>query len=537
MNALLLSLLVAPPALGPELLPGTNEWFQQGMVAAMRDLEKGSFPSATARLSRMPDLNVTLTWDAKGLSATQKSEFAAARDRALASWREIMPELKVSIVPTGGELTFSFVTTLPPNPESVGPAGAVFLSSLDSKGPSLETVIALKRGGRAENTVGRDVNNEVVYALGAHLGLARIPIPGFAMYRSEEPYREWLKPVRSQTALVTENLSTVEKLRAFAKAKTRITPALPRIATQPLRYDAKPTIQGAPLDFSIQMTNQGTAPLRYLVVPDCGCFSVRQGAPIKRGETIAIPVSINTMDFPGKHDKVLYIYTNDPEDPVRVFPVTFNALPRYRFLWDEPTDVLQVEENGRTVTVYLTFEGEKPMNVKGMRLNGGATGLVDFEPWTGTLADPFFNEPARARKGYKIEILFGPEIGEGRKTLSLEVETDDPVFQRLQFPFYLQKGIVALPQFVYIGQLKTGQAAQASARISRPGKPFKVLRVETDSPLLMATPEAIPGRAEFRINFSFKGSVDPGEFKSKVTVHTDDPKQPTIIVEVSGMVR
>ena len=54
---------------------------------------------------------------------------------------------------------------------------------------------------------------------------------------------------------------------------------------------------------------------------------------------------------------------------------------------------------------------------------------------------------------------------------------------------------------------------------------------------LAARCEAIAGRAEFRINLSFKGSVDPGEFKSKVTVHTDDPKQPTIIVEVSGMVR
>lgn len=537
MTSIILATLLAQTPLGPELAPGTNEWFQQGMVAVMRDLEAGRFAVAAKKVAHLPDRKVTMTWIDRGLTPIQKSEFLAVRDRAVAGWKEVMPDVSFSWVPTGGEIQFSFAPTLPPNAESPGPAGAVFLTSQDPKDPTVDAVIALRRGTAKAPAVGRDVHNEVVYAIGAHFGLARIPVPGFAMFRTESTYFDWLTPVRSQSGLVNENLNAVEVLKKAALAKKKLRPALPSLSLQPMRFDAKPVVQGDPIQFSIQVTNRGTAPLRYLVVPDCGCFTVRQGAAVKVGETIAIPVSINTMDFPGIHDKVLYLYSNDPENPVRIFPVTFQARPRYRFLWNEPTDVLQVDETGRVATVFLTLEGDKPLKILEAHVNGGATGLVEYEPWEGELPDAFYKEPSRRRKGYKFELLFGSSIGDGRRTVSLEIETDDPVFKNLHFPFYLQKGIVALPQFVYLGEVRLGQAAQATSRISRPGKPFKIVRVESDSPSLSATWEAIPDKAEFRLNIQFKGRADSGDYAGKLTIHTDDPAQPTLIVDVSAKVK
>ncbi|MBL8060706.1 MAG: DUF1573 domain-containing protein [Chthonomonas sp.] len=528
------SLIAAPP--GPAINPGTNEWFQRGMVSVMRDLEAGKFPQAVAKAARLPDASISMKWDETGLSAVQKTEFRAARDRAVEAWRVVIPELKVSFqgfnVP---EVNVSFATTLPPNPDSAGPAGAVFLTSIEPSDPAIDAVIALQRGPTKARSVGMDVYNEVAYAIGSALGLARFPQTGAAMYRTEGSYNDHYPPLRGYLTLINENFKSVQTLRTAAAKKQRLSPAIPELAIQPARFDAKPTIQGAPLSFSITLTNKGKAPLQYRIVPDCGCFTIRQGTVVPPGETTGIGVAINTMDFPGKHAKVIYIYSNDPENPVRIFPVTFEAKPRYRFLWEEATDVLQVSDSGRTATVYLALEGDT--KVLGASITGGATGMVDFEPWQGTLPDSKYSEGPMARKGYRFDLIFGPNIGAGRRTVGLMVDTDDPVFNQLTFPFYLQKGIVALPQRVYLGEVRVGQAAQASTRISRPGKPFKVLRVEPVSTALSATFEPFGTKGEYRINITFKGVTDTGNYTGKIRVHTDDPEQPVIEVDVAAVVR
>lgn len=530
------ALVLASAPLGPVLSPGTNEWFQRGMVSVMRDLEAGRFAQASAKAAHLPDATITLHWDEAGLSSVQKSDFRAARDRAIAGWKTVVPGLKV--VTTGfkvPEVKISFARSLPPNADSLGPAGAVFLTSIEPSDPAIDAVIALERGTMKAKTIGMDVHNEVVYAIGSALGLARLPQPGLPMYRTEESYHDFYAPLRGQFALIRENFAGVQAVRAAAAAKKKLSPAIPELALQPMRYDAKPTVQGAPLSFTIAFTNKGVATLRYWVVPDCGCFSIRQGSEIAPGESSSIGVSVNTMDFPGTHDKVLYIYSNDPENPVRIFPVTFQAKPRYRFLWEEATDVLQVSENGRSATVYLALEGD--MKVTGASINGGSTGMVDFEPWQGQLPDAKYGEGPLPRKGYKFEILFGSDIGAGRRTVGLMVDTDDPVFSRLTFPFYLQKGIVALPQRVFLGEVKVGQAAQASVRISRPGKVFKVLRVEPLSSALTASFEVIGTKGDYRVNLVFKGVPDSGSYAGKIRVHTDDPNQPVIDIDVTAVVR
>lgn len=533
--SLLVATLVAPPP-GPAINPGTNEWFQRGMVSVMRDLEAGKFAQAAAKAARLPDATITLSWDEQGLNALQKSEFRAERDRAISAWKEVIPGLKVVFTPGNSpEVKISFAPSLPPNSDSIGPAGAVFLTSISPTDPAIDAVIALERGPTKAKTVGMDVYNEVAFALGSALGLARFPQTGAAMYRTEGSYNDHYAPLRGYLLLVNENFQGVKTLREAAVKKLRLSPAIPQLALQPTRYDAKPTVQGAPLSFSITITNRGKATLQYRIVPDCGCFTVRQGTEVAPGETQGIGVAINTMDFPGTHDKVLYIYSNDPENPVRIFPVTFQAKPRYRFLWNEATDVLQVGDNGRTASVYLAVEGD--MKVTGASIQGGAAGMVDFEPWEGTLPDPKYNEGPLPRKGYKFEILFGPSIGLGRRTVGLSVDTDDPIFSRLNFPFYLQKGIVALPQRVYLGLLKPGQAAQGTARISRPGKPFKVTRVESLSTALIVSAEPFGSKGDYRINITFKGVPDSGNWTGKIRVHTDDPSQPTVDVDVAAAVQ
>ncbi len=537
MNALVLASLLAQPVPGPELNLGTNQWFQQSAVAVMRDLEAGRFAAAKSGAARLPDASVTLGWDEAGLSASQKASFAEARDRALAAWKEAYPALTFKTVAKSPEIKFSFAPTLPPNADTIGPAAAVFLTSQDPSDPTVDAVIALRRGRANAPAQAMDIHNEVVFAIGTHLGMARVPIPGSAMFRTEEIYRQWQRPVSNLGGIIRQNFELGAMLRKYAAEQKRIVPALPQIGTDPIRYDNPNAVQGDQLTFTIQVVNRGKAPLRYNFVPDCSCFFIRQGTSVPPGESYTIPITVDTTFFPGKQSKNLYLYSNDPDSPVRVFPVTFEAKPRYRFLWDEMTDVLQVDDAGRVAVVYLIVEESKPLQVKSMQVAGGVSGVVSFEPWEGERADPAMGEPSRKRKGYRAEILFSSSVGEGRRPVSLEVETTDEVFTRINFPFFLQRGIVALPSQLYLGELQAKRPSTGTVIISRPGKTFKVTRVTSNSPHITGRAEAIPDRQDLRVVVNYDGKAETGDFEATLTVHTDDPKQPTVPVRVTARLR
>lgn len=526
----------ARPAPPVEFQTGTNEWFQSTALSAMRLMESGKFTEASRILARLPDRTVTVFWDESAVPANQRGEFQAARKRAFDAWASIVPDLKFQFVTRGAEIHLGFAPTLPPNADSPGPAGAVFLTSPSPEDPTVDAVIALRRGAQGLPTTALDVSNEIVYAIGTHLGLARIPVPSTAMFRREERYNDFNKPLFAQGGTVARNLELIQRLRQDAASRRAVQFALPKLAINPTKFDAGSTVQGDVIQFSVQLTNPGRSPLRYTIVPDCGCFVVRQGAPIQPGETIAVPISILTREFPGNQRKNLFIYSNDPEASLRVLPVTFYAAPRFRFLWNEPSDTLIVGESGRSATLFLTYDPRQPIEVVGMTITGGATGSVSYEPWEGELADPQLGEGPRPRKGYRIDLLFGPNIGTGRREVGLEVETRDQVFRFVRHNFYLQRGIVALPSSVFFGQIGN-EELRAVAMLRQPGRPFRITRIESDHAAIRATSERLKDGSEYRITVVYSGKADAGDLEATITIHTDDPSQPVIVIPVSAVVR
>lgn len=537
MIAIGIATLLANPANGPELPPGSNAWFQESAVSVMRDLEAGRFAQAVAKAKRLPDATITVEWKDGNLTQAQRLEFAAARDRAFTAWREAYEGLNLRLVPKDGEVQVSFVSQLPPNADTAGPAGAVFLFSQAAADPTVDAVFALRRGASRVPAAERDIFNETVFAIGSHLGLARVPVPGMPMFRTEEIYGETQRPQVFTATQARRNVELANQLRQAAARKTRLRPTLPTLQMEPLRFQAPTVLQGQPITFTVQLTNRGTAPLKYQVVPDCGCFVIRPGQQVAPGDTIAIPVGIDTTSFPGKHTKHLVFYTNDPEAPVRQLPVTFEARPRYRFLWNEPTPFLQMDENGRAASVFLVSEGEPALKIRRVAVTGAVSGMASFEPWEGEMADPEMGEPSRKRKGYRIDVLFPPASLAGRAPVSLEILTDDPKFGQLAFPFFLQRGIVALPQNLYLGEIRPGASARGFALVSRPGQPFKVTKVETSSARLAASVEPVPGRAEFRVLVTYRGAPSAADLNETVRIHTDDPKQPVIEIRVTARAR
>jgi len=63
----------------------------------------------------------------------------------------------------------------------------------------------------------------------------------------------------------------------------------------------------------------------HYIRPTCGCTAVQQGGSntIKPGEASTIKATFNSGTYKGKVIKVIYVYTNDPENPETA--LTFNA--------------------------------------------------------------------------------------------------------------------------------------------------------------------------------------------------------------------
>jgi len=120
--------------------------------------------------------------------------------------------------------------------------------------------------------------------------------------------------------------------------------------------------------------------------------------------------------------------------------------------------------------------------------------------------------------------------------MTVNVITDDPVWKELRHTLYVQRGIVALPSSLYMGELGK-DPARGWFLVTRPRSPFKILGVESSSPFLKAFVENIDGGFEYRVNVVYDGRGDFGDFRATLTLVTDDKKQPRVEVPIRAVIR
>jgi hypothetical protein len=504
-------------------------------LEAQTRLEAGQWSDAAKTAARLPKPEFTLTWDDSQVPQVRRAEFALARDAAIEMWTRNLRGLQVRIG-RGSDVVISFTETLPPSADSPGPAGATFIRGVGPDELRVDAVVAMFRGENRVPVTPREVHNEVLFAIGTYLGLERAPTPHTVMGRHEGPYSVSHQLSGRELNLARQLLGISETLREMAVQRVRITAAKPRLAVDPALFERPPVLEGEVIPFSVQLVNHGNAPLNVTVIPDCRCLIVSGASrTIEPGQTVAVPVRLDTTNFPGPLDSSLYVYSNDPEEPLRRVRARVNVTPRYRFLRTDPGRVLVVPDNGLKTEVFLAFPKELATKVTGVRLDG-VRAMVSFEPWAGTMPDAELNEGPLPRSGYRIQILSGLEIPPGRVPATLVVQTDDPVFPVMRHTLTLQRGIAVLPGSVYLGELGNAPST-AWFLVTRPGRGFRVLDVTSDSPRLSARFEPVRGNYEYRVTLTYDGRGEFGQLAATITIRTDDPRQPEIAVPVTGLVR
>ncbi|MBS1706798.1 MAG: DUF1573 domain-containing protein [Armatimonadetes bacterium] len=513
---------------GPTPPLGTHGTYQQALLAVEAKMEKKDFAGAAQLLKVLPQRSVMITWDDSGIPQAKRAEFAAARDRAIADWKQFVPNLKIS-VGNSKDIKASFVDTLPPNPDSNGPAGAVFFDSSAPNDYRVEVVMARFRTNQKVESTGREIEQEMIHAIGRRLGLERFPRPGSAMFRLEGLYPTVFKPLGQVNTLADQVIKITEQLDKLIKAKKQIRVAQPKLVFEPAKYEGGSVLQGDQVPFSISISNQGASDLNYSVAPDCSCFSVTGAGKVEPGRTGLIRVNVNTTDQPGPFQKFIVLYTNDPERPSTVIPVTMNVEPAYQIQTSEARGVIIADDSGFKADVILVPNQKVKLKVTKVETLGVAA-ITEVSEWRGTLP----NQKVEST-GYKISLLGTKELPPGRLYGTLLISTDNPTWSVINHQFSVQKGIAAFPAAVYLGEV--GTATSAVMILSRPGKPFEISEIKSTLPSVNATWKANEAKDEYRITVAYDGKLPSGPLNATLAIATDAAEQPEIMIDVTGIVK
>lgn len=544
LSAVVFALVAQSTPLGPPLPAGLDPNFQGAVIRVEEFLEKGDFAGAKAALALLPKMTVRYEWDDKAVIESDRQEFVTARNKAFAAWSAQVPKLKF-VAAKPADITFKFQEKLPQNDDQPFPPGAVHFWSNDAKETRQETIISLKRSGTVlpgkktddmlVRTEPNDVHNEVAYAVTSYLGLGETKLTGTFACRWDFGGVAETRLAPSEVRLFEQTRDIVTALEAAVAKKQRLTPTKPKLEVDNLLIELPEAVQGENVKFSVLVTNNGNSNLMFRAVPDCGCLAANFDPVVAPGKSTVVQGFVNTFDYIGDLKKKLFLYSNDLDQPMREIRVHINVAPLFRFLTPEGPTVL-VEDGGKTIYAYLIPNAKTKFDIKSVRFDGGIPAEITTEEWQGELDDPEMQEGVSARKGTRFTIKINEKMPNGRVPGTLVVSTTDSRFPVIRKTIYAQKGIVALPDMVYFGNIPK-EARRANFLLSRPNRGFEITKIESDHPNFKGTWRAMRENWEYRVAVEYDGKSDFGTIETLLNIHTNDPRQPIIRIPVRAVVK
>lgn len=509
----------------PFMLPaGSSSEVARAYAAIAAETKRGDYRAAKAKLRLLPSRSISVEWDDRIVPEGSRFDYAKQRDAAFREWAgAVQSGTQFSVVKSGGDLRFVFA-----------PEGSPDLAWSETPGqPRLTLKIGFAKPGSKSPLDPAAIHNAVSFAAGTYLGVSKLPIPGYVMAGPDESSSMPLRPSSILETPIAVRVLQVRSAVEDAVANSRPIPdGVPAVEKPPQGLRAGPVLQGEKFFLEFPIVNSGGGDLDFRLIPDCSCFT-RTAGSIRPGQATTARARMDTTEFPGPVNKKLYLFTNDPKMPVAEIPVEVDIKRRFRML--PPIQTLVAESDTATLTAYLYGPDDHPIGVKGVTIQG-LPAEVSYEPWKGELADPDLKEGLLTRTGYRFAITIKDIQPGSRMGTNIVVETDDPNIPQLMYPVYFQRGILALPSQIFLGEI--GQAPRKAYFIlSRPGRPFKILSLSADSKNVSVSSEPTKTPGEFRVDVAYDGKASKGDYHATISVRTDDSKQPLIEVPVVANVR
>lgn len=484
--------------------------------------KSGNWAEAKQLAGQLPKLNPAVGFEFTGAPSAVVEMIEEVRDEVLDFWSMKLVGFKAK-VGTGDDLVIRYADV----------KSTKLSYSLEKNQPRLSVVFPLVRGKQPRVVNRNDVRTDVLYAIAKYFGVTDNPSE-FTIAGRKDDSDAQISVGMGQEAIISKGVATMtETIRKAIEAKTAIEFASPIADLKTHQFDLEAVTQGDLSEMEIVLQNTGTGDLVADVSANCGCVIPQRRLVVAPGQTVRGKVQLDTIEFTGDLTRLLTVVTNDSSHPYFQIPIKVKVNPRFFFI-SPPGQVFVTDRPGQARDIYVILASGKPTNITINRVDG-ATAEATIEKWSGDVRDPNTGIEYRGQTGYKIHLEIGKQLVPGRAPGRVMLRTDDPKFPSIGANFYVQEGIVAMPDSLYFGEVSSGQIVKSL--ISRPGVPYKIIQATSSNPHFSVKVETIHEGWDYRIAVSYDGKARSGTFEETVILKTDDPKQAQIKIPFRGTVR
>ena len=509
---------------------GASSEFHHLVIDIENALSMKNYGEAEKLGKLLPKSVVTWSFDASKLNGDQKVEFDQIVNSAETNWQKIVGDLvEFKHVAVGkSDIAISFEPVLSKVSGTGLVAGAAHFLGADSTQARVETVIGLKRGSSLAKVTGKEVFNECLFTFGRYLGLAPNPMLGSAMGRVEGQMANTNIVSGQEVAAVQKIIKLSSQLREAIRDRIVIEATHPIFIIDRDSFVFSDQFQGDEGRVRALVTNSGSSPLELEVRGDCGCISGEVVSVLAPGKSTFLTGIFSTAELTGDVHHNLILKTNDPDRPMIIIPASISVNARAEVVFPD-SNTAYMDGPGRTFVFYLNSAESRLFKI----IDSTVVGLpfaVKVEPYDGEQTN--FMKLGQKQKihGYRVTVDTSkmPSGMPGRSNATVYFRTDNPKLPIVKAQMFVQKGIVSLPESVYLGSPQG--AADSTFVLMRLGRPFKIFKVTSDSKYLTfeIKPNSATNPSAFSVRVIYDGKSAGHRLHGTITVETDDPRQPII---------
>jgi hypothetical protein len=306
----------------------------------------------------------------------------------------------------------------------------------------------------------------------------------------------------------------------------------PSIFIPQVNWDLGTVVEQDHYEHTFSVENHGTADLAIdKVQPGCGCTAAEFDKVIPAGKTGVIKLVIDGSKVHGSFKKYATIHSNDPEHPTVSISL---AGSETQYITASPSDKVFLEGHygepvEKTVVVTSNEEGTDFEVI-------GASSSIDDDI-------TYRFEPGPDKNQYTVKIFKNPKLPNvsayGALTLETNVERAPEKVIQVQV---VTKGTISVePSMVNYGVVpfgtdgKEAPVIERNVTVLRSEGEFDIRDVSFNSERYEATVEAVTPGKRYTVGVHYHPPVkreprqrDVGE----MTIHTSDPREPTVIVRL-----
>lgn len=369
------------------------------------------------------------------------------------------------------------------------------------------------------------ITHEVGQALGVFIGLGSSVNPEDIMGPDPHSAAATVKPSAQDTQRALQIQDARTKLMGYAERRLAVYMPRAVIAVAKVEQDAGEVWRGENPRYAFAIRNTGDAPLEIIEAkPNCGCVVPSYDKVIPPGKEGRIEAELRTATYRGRIFKMIDVTSNDPETPKLSLRLLATVKSVITVLPSE-SPVIGLKDSGPTIHEMTVQVAEKdPVQIT------NATCTVPYAS-----VDV---EPAGKPNEYKLKLTVRTDAPLGRSAFLVSVTTTSKREPQLNITAICEKGILAVPVAAYMGTItpQTVMPVNQIVTLSRREGSFKIQTVQIDDPNIEVRRETLQEGSQYRLMLVYKGGWQPGQVRRKLTVQTDDPRQPMIEIPVMATV-